>query len=451
MRSLIKPLIVVLTALCLVACQPQNPSSPTVLPASPTTNVPATAAPVTIKNAQDLRTAISSIAAAGSSGGQVQADALYAALRTSGRLPLVLGDQAVFMYRGDAARVTFTGDFAGWDLTAGAEARRIGQTDLWIAQKTLPADSRIEYKIVLDGENWILDPANPVVVKRSLGDNNVLTMPKFVTTDESDTRADLAHGTVSDNLTIASQNLGYDVNYRVYTPAGYDQLKDLPVVYAVDGNDFVDPDMGKMPAVLDNLIAGGRLQPVIAVFVDARQPGHPENNRREQEFLANAPSYAAFIAQELVPAIDAAYRTNAQPDARLIQGVSYGGLIASYIAVRFSDVFHDLAIFSPSFWALGSPDSVGDPAKAAGVRAMNDVLSQVGACGGDTGITCPTLPIKVFMSSGLPDWDVGDLDPTAELLTSAQIPLRYVETNEGHSWGAWSDLLDEMLLNFFAR
>lgn len=440
---------VVLTLLLGVACQPQNPTAPVAPPTSAVTRDAATTTPLKIDTIQDLRAAIRSIVDAGPES-QHLANTLYNTLRASQRLPLVLGDQAVFMYWGDAQRVTVTGDFAGWDLASGQEARRIGQSDLWIAQRTLPVDSRIEYKFVVDGENWILDPANPVIVKRSLGDNNVVAMPRFVTTDESDTRPDVAHGTMSDNLTITSEKLGYDVNYRVYTPAGYEQLKDLPVVYAIDGNDFVDPDMGKMPAVLDNLIADGRMRPVIGVFVDAREPGHPENNRREQEFLAKAVDYGSFLAEELVPAIDAAYRTDPNPNARLIQGVSYGGLYASYFAVRFADVFHNLAIFSPSFWALGDPDSVGDPAKAAGVRAMNEVLSQVGVCGGETGITCPTVPLKIFMSGGLPDWDVGDLDSTAEMLTATQIPLRYVETNEGHSWGAWSDLLDEMLLYFFA-
>ena len=150
------------------------------------------------------------------------------------------------------------GDFNGWERGPGLEGMRVGDSDLWMAETTLPVNARATYKIVLDGQEWILDPANPLIQPGGLGDNNILAMPEFTVTTDTARRDDVTPGTLSDDLTIESANLGYTVNYRVYTPAGYDELSDLPVVYVTDGNDWVYEPYGAMAVVLNNLIADGR-------------------------------------------------------------------------------------------------------------------------------------------------------------------------------------------------
>ena len=441
------PVLVVVALLS--ACQTPAAVPPATAAVTPT---PAAVRPVVIDTFDDLKAVFKEIAALAPAPAQARADELWQALVAGGRAPWVDGTQAVFFYKGQAEQVNWRGSWSNWS-EPGLAGARVGQSDLWIAYTEFPEASRVEYKIVLNGKDWVVDPGNPKTTFSGLtGVNNVLPMPGFSVTDETKKRGDVTPGGLTGDLTIASDALGYPVNYRVYTPAGYESLAKLPVIYVLDGNDFADERMGALPNALDNMIADGRIAPVVAVFVDAREPGNPERNRREDEFLVRPVEHARFIADELVPAIDRAYRTDPRPDARVITGVSYGGLSAYYIAASQSAVFHNVAAFSPSLWVLDSPQYVSDPKQLEGSRQMLPALSGPATeCGGDTGYACPRLPVKIFLTVGLPGWDVGDFRALAESLQQQSYPLEFHQVPEGHTWDSWRGLTDEMLLYFFGK
>ncbi len=272
----------------LAACAPATatPAADAPTPtASPSLTPTVTTQPIVINTLQDLRAILREIGTAPPMAAQARADELWQTLVSQQRAPLILGERVVFFYKGEAAQVNWRGSFNNWG-EPGLAGVRIGQTDLWVGLHELPAASRAEYNIVLNGEDWIADPANPHTAFSGLtGENSVVTMPGFTVTDESQRRSDVTPGLLTGGLSIASEYLGYTVNYWVYTPAGYENLKQLPALYLLDGNDFVDERMGALTNVLDNLIADGRIQPVLAVFVDAREPGNPQRNRREDEML----------------------------------------------------------------------------------------------------------------------------------------------------------------------
>ncbi len=46
-------------------------------------------------------------------------------------------------------------------------------------------------------------------------------------------------GNLSANQRIESSALGYALQYRVYTPAGAENLKNLPVLYVTDGQWYI--------------------------------------------------------------------------------------------------------------------------------------------------------------------------------------------------------------------
>jgi enterochelin esterase family protein len=378
---------------------------------------------------------------------QKQADQLWQTLVESKRVPLVLGTQIIFLYKGNAEQVTWSGAFNRWS-SPGLEGTRLGQTDLWVAYLELPEASRVEYKIILNGKDWILDSANPNTAFSGLsGANNVLTLPGFTVSDESQKREDIEHGILTEELSLESASLGYTVTYWVYTPAGYENLEKLPVIYILDGNDFIDERMGALPDVLDNLIADGRIEPVLAVFINQRDPGNPEFNRREEEFLVHPVEHANFVAEELVPVIDRSYRTGPNPDSRVIMGVSYGGLSSIFIAAFQPDVFHELVAFSPSLWALYNPEFLPNESQKDGLAAMKPALDALGACGGENDNPCP--PINIFVSAGWPDWDVGNLDQTVMDLKRRGFLVEFHSVREGHTWDHWRGLSDEMLTYFF--
>lgn len=335
-------------------------------------------------------------------------------------VPYTQGDSVAFLYRGNADDVRWAGDFTGWrpDPTPG---RRVGATNVWIRTMSFPPQARLDYKIVVDGE-WMLDPANPRRQMSGFGPNSELHMPGYVHPEETVRRDDVARGSVTSETRIPSAILGYDVQYRVYTPAGYDGEAQLPVIYTTDGHEYAHDEMGSMLIVLDNLIADGVMEPVIAVFVDPRNPDDLAENRRAEQFLMN-PAYLAFFREELVPEIDAGYATMPQPEARAILGTSFGGVNAAYFGIAASDVFGLVGMQSPAF------------------HSGRDLLDQYEQEG--------RLPLKIFMSTGTIN-DGEDMTRAMEsVLVRKGYPLRYIEVPEGHSWGNWSALLDDMFTYFF--
>ena len=236
-------------------------------------------------------------------------------------------------------------------------------------------------------------------------------------------REDIVHGTLSENITLSSKILGYNVNYRVYTPAGYETLENLPVIYVTDGQDYANPGMGALVNVLDSLIAGKRIKPVIGVFIDPRDPTTGDN-RREQELIPDSLDtcpFCDFVAEELVQAVDTAYETDLSPDTRAILGFSLGGMFTAHIGLAYPDTFHQIAIQSPYI----SGEWIYDTYQQA-----------------------ERLPLQVFLSHGT--YDVGAGSPRlCDILKERGYPLLYIETHEGHSYGNVRGLLDDMLIFFF--
>lgn len=352
-------------------------------------------------------------------------DAFWDTIVATGQMPLIFGDTAVFMYRGEADTVKWSLDYAISDrmLLMNMQGIRQGDTDLWVFKRQFPTDARLSYRIILNGDPMILDPLNPCQAMEGSGPVSELRMPDYVPPETTIPRDDILHGTLGDDITVFSDSLGYHVNYRVYTPFGYEDMQNLPVIYVTDGQDYAHDDLGAMVIVLDNLIADGAIEPVIAVFIDPRDP-ETGKNRREREFIANE-YYDTFLTTELVPAIDAAYRTSPSPDARAILGSSNGGFHSAYVGLKHSDVFHLIAMQSPSFaryWVIKSYKE------------------------------SDRLPLKVFMSVGT----IGDVSMEVahyvrDVLESKEYPLLYIEISDGHSWANYRSLLDDMLIYFFGR
>jgi enterochelin esterase family protein len=347
-------------------------------------------------------------------------DTLWNNLRTAGQVPYAQGDNFTFLYRGAASNVAFPGDHNNWQPSS-APAVRLAGTDLWYREGTLPDDARVDYKIVLNGGNWILDPVNPLQMWSGFGPNSELRMPDYLYPLETIRSPNAARGTLTANTRVTSANLGYQVQYRVYTPAGYvgDQLDNLPVIYVTDGHEYLPDHMGSLTAVLDNLINDRTLRPSIAVFIDPRDPNNLNNNRRIDEYNMN-PQFARFVADELVPAIDAAYRTSPNADDRVILGTSLGGLNSAYFGATQSDVFRKIAIQSPAFWFNSSIYGLYDQA--------------------------PQAPLQIFMTAGT--INDGNGGPTMEeILDRNDYNYAYVEANEGHSWGNWRGQLGNLLVS----
>jgi enterochelin esterase family protein len=350
-------------------------------------------------------------------------NALWDSLKANAEIPFRRNDTALFLYKGNGINtIRWAGDFNGWNANAsGWSGERLSGTNIWWLLKTFPTDARLDYKVIVNG-NWLLDTDNPYTQYSGFGPNSELRMPQWTFPEETQLQNGVLRGTLSEPLLINSstQNLGYQIRYRVYTPNNYANLNRLPVVYVTDGHEYADDRLGAMLIVMDNLISQGKIKPVMAVFIDPRDPA-TGNNRRMNEYRANI-KFANFVADELVPAVDQAFKTDTSSHQRAILGTSLGGWNAAYFGLMRPDRFRLIGIHSPAF--------------------DNTIIQNYQ--------NTPRLPLKIYMSTGtIFDTQVQARSMKA-VLDEKAYPLRYTEVNQGHSWGNWRALIDEPLMYFFS-
>jgi enterochelin esterase-like enzyme len=350
---------------------------------------------------------------------QGRLDAFWSEIEALRQMPLIFGSTAVFLYRGGAEEVIWSGD---WDGLVSTAKGYLPGSGLWIFSADLPADARLEYVLEIDGGEGIPDPLNPQEEVGGLGTKSVVTMPGYTPPAYLQQQPGTPIGRLSHNQAIHSQALGYAVHYRVYTPAGYAKLERLPVLYVTDGQDFLA--FGKMRTALDNLIAGGSVCPIIVVFIDPRDT-HSGENLREIQFLNN-PAYHEFIASELVPAVDRAYRSEPSAVARVIMGASYGGTHAASFILAHHRSFGGAAMLSPAFW-------YNDAGLIEEFRALNK------------------LPLNLYISTGTFNDTEVHARMMRDVLVKKGYELRYTETNEGHSYATWRGRFGELLAYFFGK
>jgi hypothetical protein len=124
-----------------------------------------------------------------------------------------------------------------------------------------------------------------------------------------------------ETLLVPSTNTGYNYPISVYLPPQYDANAQarLPVIFAVDGDAFFgyDGNISRFDAL--KLVLQQRGTAAILVGVGG-------TIRRNADFLPfGSIPYHLFLTQELVPTIDARYRTDTS--RRVLSGLSYGGTI----------------------------------------------------------------------------------------------------------------------------
>ena len=228
---------------------------------------------------------------------------------------------------------------------------------------------------------------------------------------------------LSDNIRIESNVLGYSLQYRVYTPTGMKPTDKLPTIYLADGQWYLSS--GDMAKVLDNEISSGRIKPVIAIFVDNRNPDNLEENRRNSQFFCND-KYVSFYKDELLPTIKNNYPTSVKREDRVIQGLSFGGYNAACFGLMAHQEFGGISMHSP---------------------ANSKMLKTIGKSYKET----DKHPIKIFLSFGNLSDNQTQGRKFKDTLVAKGYDLKYKEVDFGHNWQNWQPLLDDSLQWFFSN
>ena len=159
---------------------------------------------------------------------------------------------------------------------------------------------------------------------------------------------DVPHGALSSKYYYSD----YTKSWRrlfVYTPPGYDtnSREKYPVVYIQHGGGEDETGwavQGKTDIILDNLIAEGKAKPMIVVISNGNviAPGRAFGGYSSKGM---AP-FKEEMTKNIVPFIDANYRTLPDADNRAICGLSMGGGQSFFVGLESPEYFGSVGVFS---------------------------------------------------------------------------------------------------------
>lgn len=255
-----------------------------------------------------------------------------------------------------------------------------------------------------------------------------------------------------------SKNANATLRCFVYTPPDYDQnvTKRYPVLYLQHGGGEDETGWGSQGhanRIMDNLIAAGKARPFIIVMANSYVPGAFGPGRGPAPAPAPAPAatptaageptppppppppaggggrgpggrmfnFTAFervLIDDLIPFIDANFRTLAVQPHRAMAGLSMGGMQTRAIALNHLDKFSHIGVFS------------------GGSIAVTNI----------TDLAAFKEKVKlVFISYGSRENGATIAKANVEALKQAGINSVYYESpNTGHEWQSWRRSLFQM-------
>jgi endo-1,4-beta-xylanase len=168
-------------------------------------------------------------------------------------------------------------------------------------------------------------------------------------------------------VTLAAPSLGPGrmASYLIYLPPGYDKnpAKRYPVLYYFHGGGGSARVGDIWVQKLDAAIKAGICPPMIAVLVEGLPGGG---------YLDSADGKTpieSVIIKDLIPSIDANYRTIPRRESRAVEGLSMGGSGAFHLAFKYPEMF------SMIYGMCAGVSDPNTPARAGRTRTAYDLAN----------------------------------------------------------------------------
>lgn len=265
-------------------------------------------------------------------------------------------------------------------------------------------------------------------------------------------------------ISFASPVLGGTRYVKVYLPPNYagSGLR-YPVVYMLHGRGDSLSAWGRNQAMFDELIAAGTVSPFIGVMPDA--PSSDRGGYYVDSAYTNAKLPGAKvetgIINELLPYIDANYRTIQHREARALAGYSMGAYGALRYALVYPELFSASIVMSPAIYTPLPP--AGSSTREFGAFGSGETLFIDEIYRAKTypallpDFAAKKLTLQLFIAAGDDEYKepnpaeaMNDIDMEAHLLfnrvsriSSIKAELRIL--NGEHDWPIWQPTLREAL------
>jgi enterochelin esterase-like enzyme len=184
---------------------------------------------------------------------------------------------------------------------------------------------------------------------------------------------------------------------------------------------------GRASLIMDNLIAEGKAKPFIIVMTygmtnDTRMGGLREFDIRP---------FQTVLCDELIPYIDAQFRTLVDQPHRAMAGLSMGGMETKTITLKKLDTFSHIGLFSGGSIALGDIEDLESFKKKNRLVFVSYGGNEIGNGGPRRG---------------------GDPKANMEALKGAGLNAHfYVSPQTGHEWQTWRRSLREFAPLLFEK
>jgi len=153
-----------------------------------------------------------------------------------------------------------------------------------------------------------------------------------------------------EEFSLHSVHTGSDYTVWVVLPKDYNPDLTYETAYLLDAQtNYLR--YNKIAKITEEQSLKYNKQNVIVVGISSK-------NERERDFTPSttplggggSKNYSKFLELELIPKIERDYPVDTTAQSRLIIGHSFGGLLASYLFIEQSHIFHNYLMLSPSLW-----------------------------------------------------------------------------------------------------
>ena len=274
-----------------------------------------------------------------------------------------------------------------------------------------------------------------------------------------------------EHCTLESGNLKMPnnvVGFNVYTPPSYaSSSQSYPVIYllhGINGNEynyfsyfndstFFNSGSGSLPSLIDN----GLTDEAIIVFVNGGAMSFYQDWNDNFTYGVDynyGPSSSfpimteSIIMEDVIPFIDANFRTIANRNGRAVEGFSMGGGGAMKLALEYSDQFCSTIAYSGGTYE----EYTGSPAinPYSGTEHDEEHKASVIATNNASSILANGLKIRMVDGDGAAGQGGGSAG-LSTLLDTLGIPYEYVPSQAGvinHDWGQYHQATGLYGLNF---
>ncbi len=171
---------------------------------------------------------------------------------------------------------------------------------------------------------------------------------------------DVPHGNVQQIL-FPSKSTNTSRRAFVYTPPGYEKNQKIkyPVLYLQHGwgeDETAWANQGRANLIMDNLIADGKIKPFIIVMTYGMTNEIKWGGIRDFKIDA----FQTVLVDELIPYVDANFRTLTDQPNRAMAGLSMGGIETKMVTLNKPEVFSHYALLSGGTY---KPEDIKDKSK----------------------------------------------------------------------------------------